>query len=76
MGSETEAQRDRGTEEGKIIRQEELGIWRQRIQGFLIQALPLQVPESPERSERLEVFFYSGTLLRGEGLGGARRVPP
>ena len=41
------------------------GIGSQRIQGFPVQALPLQVPESPERSERLEVFDDSGTLIGG-----------
>ena len=37
--------------------------------GFPVQALPLQVPESPERSERLEVFADSRRLTRGEGSG-------
>ena len=36
--------------------------------GFPVQALPLQVPESPERSERLEVFFDSRRLTRGGGF--------
>ena len=73
MGSETEAQRDRGTEEGKRIRQKELAIWRQRIQGFPVQALPLQVPESPEllssglKVSSLSVISGGGEPERGRG---------
>jgi len=46
-----------------------VGSWR----GFPVQALPLQVPESPERSERLEVFFDSRRLTRGGGSGRGGR---
>ena len=46
--------------------------WRGPCRAF--RSLLVQVPESPERSERLEVFAYSRRLNRGGGFRKARTL--